>query len=256
MNTVIDILRIAFGGLQKLAVTDFYLTIFGALVFSVFVGLACHFFYKLWNKSFGTTMTHKIMTVFSSVLSFLFIICFIGFTFLEEVSMSNILLWKEGLKTDKEFLNNSFAKAFYNVKELGTEDFTSVSIPENGGNSFPTREKASQLEAGKTYYNEAIRNFKHTHGFLSAVLTVKSENTPEAIQKDMERHFANNKNQSYIITNGIEIAAENLKESLFEQAPKVVKVSRILLVLLFFVVQLIPFGVISYSAYKDLKIKS
>lgn len=255
MSTVIDIIKIAYSGLQKLSVKDFYLTILGALVFSALIGLACHFFYKLWNKSYKTTLTHKIMTVFSSVLSFLFIICFVGFTFLEEVAMSNILIWKENLHTDKEYTDNAFAKAFQNVKELGTENFSNVPEPGQSGSHIPVTRTESQLEAGKTYYQEAVNNFKKTHGFLNAILSVKSENTPEAIQKDMQQYFSNG-NSSYSPENGIVIVANNLKESLFEQAPKVVKVSRIILILLFILVQMIPFGIISYSAYKDLKIQS
>ena len=255
MNTVIDIIKIAFSGLQKLSVKDFYLTIFAAMLFSALIGFTCHFFYKLWNKSYQKTLAHKIMTVFSSVLSFLFIICFVGFTFLEEVAMSNILIWKESLHTDKEYTDNAFAKAYQNVKELGTENFSNVPEPGQSGSHIPVTKTESQLEAGKTYYQEAVNNFKKSHGFLNAILSVKSDNTPEAVQKDMQRYFSGG-NSSYNPDSGIEIVANNLKESLFKQAPKVVKLSRIILVILFVIVQMLPFGLISYSAYKDLKIQS
>lgn len=255
MNTVIDIIKIAISGLQKLSIKDFYIAIIGALVFSALVGFACHFFYRLWNKSYRTTLTHKIMTMFSSALSFLFIICFVGFTFLEEVAMSKILIWKENLHMDSDYTDNAFAKAFKNVKELGVEDFRNVPEPGEPGSHIPVTKTESQLEAGKTYYIEAINNFKNSHRFLNAILSVKSENTPEAIQKDMQRYFSSGIS-SYSPLSGIEIVANNLKDALFEQAPRVVKVSRIILILLFIVIQLIPFGFISYSAYKDLKIQS
>ena len=255
VNLILDSLKIAFSGLYKLSTKDFYLTVIGALVFSVLVGLACHYSYKLWNKSYRTTFTHKIVTMISSILSFLFIICFVGFTFLEEVAMSNILIWKESLQSDKEYTDNAFSKAYQNVKELGIENFSNVPEPGQLGSRIPVTKTESQLEAGKTYYEEAVKNFKKSHGFLNAILSVKSENTPEAIQKDMEQYFSGG-NSSYSPDNGIKIVANNLKESLFEQAPKVVKVSRISLVLLFILTQMIPFGIISYSAYKDLKIQS
>lgn len=255
MNTLVDIIKIAFSGLQKLSIKEFYFTIFGALVFSALVGFACHFFYKLWNKNYRTTITHKIMTILSSIMSFLFIICFVGFTFLEEVAMSKIFIWKESLHTNKEYTDNAFAKAFMNVKELGFENFSNVPLPGELGSRIPVTRTESQLEAGKTYYQEAVNNFKKSHGFLNAILSVKSENTPEAFQKDMQQYFANG-NSSYSPERGIEILANNLKESLFEQAPKVVKVSRVILILSFILVQMIPFGLISYSAYKDLKIQS
>jgi hypothetical protein len=255
MNTVLDIIKIAISGLHKLSIKDFYITIIGALVFSALVGFACHFFYRLWNKSYRTTLTHKIMTMFSSILSFLFIICFVGFTFLEEVAMSNILIWKESLRSDEQYNNQAFQKAFQNVKGLGIENFNDVPNPGELGSRIPVTKPESQLEAGKTYYEEAVINFKKSHSFLNAILSVKSENTPETIQKDMEQYFSEG-NNSYSSEKGIEIVANDLKESLFEQAPKVVKVSRILLILLFLLAQMIPFGPISYSAYKDLKIQS
>ncbi len=255
MSTIIDILKIALSGLQKLSIKDFYFAIIGALIFSTLIGLSCHFFYKLWNKSYRTTLLHKALTVFSSILSFLFIICFVGFTFLEEVAMSNILIWRESLHTDKEYTDNSFAKAYQNVKELGIENFNNIPEPGQSGSHIPVSKSESQLEAGKTYYEEAVKNFKKSHRFLNAILSVKSENTPESIRKDMQRYFSGG-NSSYSPDNGIEIVANNLKVSLFEQAPKVVKISRIILVLSFILVQMIPFGLISYSAYKDLKIQS
>jgi hypothetical protein len=195
------------------------------------------------------------MTVLSSIFSFLFIICFVGFAFLEDVAMSKILIWKENLHKDIEYTNNAFIKAYHNVKETGTENFNDVPEPGKIGGHIPVTKKESQLVVGKTYYDEAVKNFKKSHGFLNAILTVKSENTPEALQKDMEQYFSGG-NSTYSTDNGIEIVANNLKESLLEQAPKVVKVSRITLVLLFILIQMIPFGIISYSAYKDLKIKS
>jgi hypothetical protein len=255
MNIIIDSLKIALSGLQKLPMKDFYLTIISALVFSLVFGLTCHFFYKLWNKSYKTNFTHKIMTVFSSIFSFLFILCFIGFAFLEEVATSTVLSWKENLYKDVEYKNNAFIKAYQNVKEIGVENFNNVPEPGQEGSYIPVNKKESQLEAGKTYYEEAVKNFKKSHGFLNAILSVKSENTPEAIQKDMEQHFSSG-NSFYSCVNGIEIVANNLKVSLFKQAPKVVKVSRIILVLFFILTQMIPFGIISYSAYKDLKIQS
>jgi hypothetical protein len=255
MNSIIDVLYIAFSGLDKLSLNNFYLTIIGGLIFSIVVGLTCHFFYKLWNKSYVTTFTHKLMSVFSSILSFFFIICYVGFTFLEEVAMTKILIWKEEIIKDQNFIQKTFIKAYDNVKELEIEDFSNTLSPNQGGNQFPTSKRESKLKAGETYYEESINNFQDKHGFLNAILSVKSNNTPEQIQKNMDDYFSKG-NQTYDIIDGIEIAANNLKSSLIQQAPRVVKISRILLVLLFFIIQIIPFGIISYSAYKDLKIGS
>lgn len=255
MNTLIDILKIAFSGIEKLSIKDFYLTIIGGIIFSILVGLSCHYFYKLWNKNYKTKTLHKILSVFSFVFSFLFIICFVGFTFLEEIAMANIVTWKENLQVDSDFKHQSFIQAYENVNKLGIEDFSNITPPDKGGNSFPTKETESQLEAGKTYYEAAILNFKNNHGFLNSILSVKSESTLALVQKDMTDFFAKG-NKVYMIDDGIQIAANSLKDSLFEQAPRVVKVSRILLVILFVFVQLIPFSIISYSAYKDLRIQS
>ncbi len=252
MNTVADIIRIVFGGLEKLSEKNLYLTVIGALVFSALMGVFCSFLYKLWNKSYKTTLTHKTMTAFSAVFSFIFIIAFAGFTFFEEVAKLEISSWEEGLKSDASFTNSSFVKAYYNVLKLGIEDFTKYPKPENEGNTIPAAQPESQLEIGKTYYEAAIENFKDKHSFLAIVLSVKSENTPDSIRKDIEQDFA--KGTTYYLMNGTKIAANNLKNALLKQAPKVVKASRTILVMLFILIQLIPLGAISYSAYKDLKI--
>ena len=51
-----------------------------------------------------------------------------------------------------------------------------------------------------------------------------------------------------------ELAAENIKERLNEQTPRVVMLSRLVCAGLFLLIQLIPFGLVGWAAYRDIHV--
>lgn len=62
------------------------------------------------------------------------------------------------------------------------------------------------------------------------------------------------KNQNYKISDAVALVSKTIRQDLISQTPRVVKLSRLVLFLLFIVIQCIPFGLIGYAAYRDLKI--
>ena len=52
----------------------------------------------------------------------------------------------------------------------------------------------------------------------------------------------------------VALSAEEIRGQLVQQTPRAVKFGRLIAVLLFFLIQAIPFGIIGYAAYKDIKV--
>ena len=255
MNFIKDIIDIVFYGLAKLSIQNLLITFGVAGILSVGCFLGCNYYSRLWNKRYRTTTTHKLLSGVASILTFLFVCAFVAFTFWEDAASMKIEIWKNNLKTDIVFTNSCFKKAYYEVKKLGLEDFTNYLPPEKGGTLIPTSHKETQFRAGEVYSELACNNFDDKHRFLALALKSNFGVAPELITKDMTRHFSKNE-VPYSMSNGIEIAATIIKNELIAQTPKVIKLARIILVLLFLIVQAIPFGLIGLAAYKDLKIKS
>jgi hypothetical protein len=86
------------------------------------------------------------------------------------------------------------------------------------------------------------------------MLSARPGVSEDEIEYDIREYFRNNPGTMYPLERAVEIAAEHISESLLEQSPKTVWKTQLILIILFMVVQLIPFGTIGYFAYKDLKI--
>jgi hypothetical protein len=182
-----------------------------------------------------------------------FVLAFVGMANLEDISKETVNKWKVNIKSNEQFLSNNFIKSYYAVKSLGLEDFSQYPQPEQNGNTIPLSHKESKLLVGQIAANDVIQNFKDEHGFLGLVLDVDAGDAPEAIKEDMQKVFQKT-GAIYLLSDGIEISSNIIRDKLIHQSPIVVKLCRSILVLLFVVAQLIPLCLISYSAYRQLKI--
>jgi hypothetical protein len=253
---IFNVIRFALNSVSRLSPENLSITIIIAIVFSLLTGLACHFLYKLWNKAYKTTITHKIISILSSVLSFFFILLFVGIIFLEDMAKFRIDNWEQTILKNPGFQRVAFEKAYYAVKKTGNEDFTNYPEPGEAGSRIPLSKPESIVISAKTTYDETISNFKVQCPLLSQILDVSSKGTKEEITSNVKDFFKDNPNSSYPFDKSIKIAVNNIRDSLKEQAPKIVDLARIILIISFITVQLIPFGIISYSAYKDLKVRN
>jgi len=62
--------------------------------------------------------------------------------------------------------------------------------------------------------------------------------------------------KAYMASDAVRLVTNAIKTDLEEQASRVVVISRTILVILFLLIQLIPFGLIGLSAYRSLKVKT
>ena len=251
LSGLIELISIVSGGLAKMAPSQLGLTLIAAVSITILCAWICLHYVQLWNKRFQLTTTHKVLTTIACTLTFFFVLAFAGLTLMKEITLARITIWQETIKEDQFWANETLAKTYDAVKKTGLEDFTRYPSPSAG---VPITKSPSRLIAAEINANEATQHFGERHPFLSKVIWTSPNLPTKIVKDDVESYFKNNNNHTYPQERAIDLAAEHIKTQLIQQAPRVVTLSRIGLVIAFLLVQFIPFGLIGYAAYKDIRV--
>jgi hypothetical protein len=226
------------------------------LVGAVLAGLCwylCAVYARLWNKRFHVTLAHHALCAFASICTLFFAILFASLEHTKDAALASIDLWKFQLNSDRAWAAGTFARAYEQVRRTGLEDFSNVPPPGSPNSFIPTTHDRSRQIAATTYANEACRHFDAKRPFLSKVVWSSPGIPSETIFRDV--HSWHQKNPNYPPSRAIEIAAIQIKGGLEPQVPRVVYLSRVAVVILFLVVQAMPFGLIGWAAYRDIKVR-
>jgi hypothetical protein len=213
----------------------------------------CALYARLWNKRFHITVTHHALCAFASVCTLFFSVLFASLGYTKDAALVSIDLWKFQLNRDGLWAAGTFARAYEQVKRAGLEDFSNAPAPGSPNSFIPTSHDRSRQIAASTYANEACRHFDTKRPFLSKVVWSNPGVPSETIFRDV--HSWHQKNPNYPPARAIEIAAIQIKQGLEPQVPRVVYLSRVAVSILFLLVQAVPFGLIAWSAYRDIKVR-
>ncbi|MFD2570169.1 hypothetical protein ACFSUS_05955 [Spirosoma soli] len=249
-GSLLELISIISGGLAKLTPAQLGLTFAAAVGITTLCAWVCLHYVQLWNKRFQLTMTHKVLTALACTLTFFFVLAFAGLAFMKEVTLARITIWQATIKIDPVWSRETLHKTYESVKKIGKEDFSNFPSYEVG---VPISQSESKLIVAETYSNEACKNFDAQHPFLSKVVWASPNVPTRIVQEDVEAYFKNKQGQVYPTERAVDLAADHIKTQLTQQAPRVVTLSRIGLVIAFLLVQLIPFGLIGYAAYTDIR---
>ena len=247
-----DFINVLFRCIAYLPMKQLFLTTLMGIGLAVLCWVICNYYTRLWNKKYHLTFTHHVLCGIAALFTFFFVLAFSGLSYLKEVSVDCLNDWSTQILNDNEWAASTFQKAFYKIKENGLEDFSNVPAPGNLGSHIPVNNDRSKEECANIFTNEACRNFNITNSFLSKIIWTSPEVPQEIINKDMNEYFTTN--STYPPERAISLATNQIKSGLILQTPRVVAIARFTLIVLFFLLQLIPFGLIGYSAYKDIKI--
>jgi hypothetical protein len=248
-----DFLNILLRSIYNLTFKELWTTILIGIILAVLCWVVCNYYTRLWNKKYHLTFTHHVLCGVAGLFTFLFVITFSGLIYLKEVSIVILNVWSTQILNDNEWAANTFQTAFYKVKENGLENFENIPLPGKTGSHIPVNNKKSKEQCAIIYTSEACNNFDKKYPFLSKIIWTSSKVPEEVIKKDMYEYFKTN--PAYPPQRAIELASNYIKEGLIQQTPRVVTFARLILIVLFIFVQLIPFGLIGYSAYRDIKTK-
>lgn len=249
-GSLLELVSIISGGLAKLAPAQLGVTLAAAFGITTLCAWVCLHYVQLWNKRFQLTLTHKVLTALACTLTFFFVLAFSGLTLMKEITLARIVLWQATVKTDQSWASQTMKKTYDAVKKTGLEDFSNFPNSDVG---VPITKTQSQLIAAEINADEASRHFSIHHPFLSKIVWTSPNLPTKIVKDDVEAYFKTGVNHSYPQERAIDLAASHIKTQLAEQAPRVVTLSRIGLIVAFLLVQLIPFGLIGYAAYTDIR---
>jgi len=88
---------------------------------------------------------------------------------------------------------------------------------------------------------------------LNKILPAGSRISEEMIKKDMDEYF-DTQGDRYPLDRAVELASHQIRNELLQKTDRVVFLGRTMLIIFFLLAQLIPFGIIGYYAYQNLKI--
>ena len=227
----------------------------GALVLGALCWFGCSRYTRLWHKRFHVRLQHHLLCALAAVLTMLFAVLFYAIGNLQYIVNNIINEWSEALVDDNEWNAQTYETAFYTVMELNPNEFVRVPKPGSKDSYIPVNTTAMQQTCAEVYVYEACAAFSTQHPFLDKMLSARPGISKEEILEDIQDFFNKHQGEFYPARRAVEIATEHIREGLLEQSPKTVWKTRLILVFLFLTVQLIPFGVIGYFAYRDLKIE-
>lgn len=212
------------------------------------------------NRQFPFRVRHHFLCLLTAIATLIFTLLFVGFRYTGDVAEGMVRIWEISIKTDNDWKRGTFEKAYEAVYDLRDasgnqlEDFAGKPHPKTGRSTLiPTSHEASKLTAAETYAKGTVDHFRDQYPFLSKILWAHSGSAQEGIIEDMKRVFKAAPGGTYQTEDAIRIAGEKIRRGLEEQAPRVVLISRILLVFAFILVQAITLALLIRAALADIK---
>jgi hypothetical protein len=215
----------------------------------------CSYYSRLWNLRYRVTITHHLLCGLAAILTFMFTVLFAALAYTRQAALVSVQVWEGQVNLDRVWANSTFANAYAKVKNLGLEDFSNAPPPGAGGTRIPTVNERSIMVAASTYAEAAAQHFVINRPFLSKIVQGRVDVPTQTLDSDVKNYFAT-VSKSYPPLRGISLVARAIKQDLDLQVPRVARTFRTLCIVLFAVSQLIPFGLVGYAAYRDLKVAS
>ncbi|MCB1129571.1 MAG: hypothetical protein KDN05_00480 [Verrucomicrobiae bacterium] len=226
----------------------------GALILAGLCWWACSVYSQLWNRRFRVTIIHHVMCAFAAIITLLAAIVFVSLRHAETAAGISVEAWKVELGLDKVWATSTFASAYQKVKALGLEDFSNAPPPPLGS-TIPAVNERSQIECAYTYAASAADHFNHQRPYLSSITSAKAEIPRDVLREDIRLHFATIGN-TYPTEKAISLVGREIRSDLGAKLPRVVKVLRIQLLVVFVFCQFVPFGLVGWAAFRDLKARA
>lgn len=254
MTFLQDFLSLMAGVLALFLASDrvvFSLVLVGGIVLAGLCWWACNFYSRLWNKRFRVSIIHHLMCGLAALVTLLAVVVFAALKHASAAAGISVEAWKIELASDTIWAGNTFKTAYDRVYSLGLEDF-SQAPPPPAGSTIPAVNERSQVECAWTYAASAASHFNHRRPYLSKIASASADIPRDVLRRDIRQYFET-VGHTYPTDKAIALVALEIRDGLGTKLPRVVQVLRVQLIVLFLVCQLIPFGLVGWAAYKDLK---
>jgi len=224
-----------------------------AIAFSALCWWACTHYTKLWNKRYHVTDGFHVLCGAAAVVTFLATLGFIGLKNMRPVAERMVDTWSDAVMQDSDLSAACFHDAYYAIKDSGLENMRGYKAPEQGGDLIPISRKETQILVGQIYAGNACRNFSVSYPFIGYFIKAHDGVPSEIIAADVNAFFKSRRGQTYPLEQGFVLAIDQISSDLQSQCGRIVRITRSWLVILFLLVQLVPFGLVGYLAYEALR---
>ncbi|WP_048810230.1 hypothetical protein [Candidatus Methylacidiphilum infernorum] len=205
----------------------------------------------LWNVKFRATPLHHFFCGLAAVATTLFVVLFFSLKFSKEVGKTVVLSWAANLLRDSRWEDRTLAQAYETVRAAGRERF----LPPPQAQFVPLVDPYSRAIVADIYARNAANDFTKNHPALSLIIRPDIAIPSRVLLQDMNNFFLNSP-QVYPVDRALNVVTYYLISILDAQMGKLVVLSRSLLVILFFLFQLVPFSLIGWAAYRDIRIRT
>jgi len=243
-------------------IPSFCLTLLIAFVLAAFCWWACSKFTLLWNNHFKPKLGHHFLCALAAICTAIFVLIFSSLKYTKDVAELSIDAWNIQILEDEGWKSDTFEMAYDTVFDLQDEEgiqlenFSNTSHPSLGlPSTIPINKQESRLAVAKVFADSAVENFADNRPLLSKFLWGDNSPSEDVILTDVNRFFEQNPGKSYSRESAVIIAVDETKKTLNEQAPQLVSIGRIVIVVFFVLFQLLPFSSIAWAAYKDIKVR-
>jgi hypothetical protein len=231
----------------------FVTSIIAGLVLAGLSWWLCSLFARLWNTKYTLTGWHHFLCALCALLVFTAVVVGSSLRFTQQVAEALVEGWSADLQTDGAWSEETFVRAYDDVKAQGKENFAGFPDPRDGGNTIPMTLGPTRELVATVYAKEATGHFNANHPLLSLFLVTDADIPQEVIAQDVKTYFSAG-NQVYQLEQAVKLAANHVRLSLQQQAPKVVFYSQLALGGIFLLLFLATLTAIALGAYQDIKV--
>jgi len=218
------------------------------------------FYTRLWNTRYRPGLVHHLLCGIAALITMLFTIAYFALGYAQQAADNRVAAWKSALEEDCRrkggFSDRMMIVAYWAVQKSGWEDMERFPPPGTPGfeaSGYPTNADASRRLAAKLWAEAVLGNYKENQLFLSTL--VSPRRAPVEIWYNDEVAFWKRKvGNTYLAESGIEAVASDIRRDITAQAPQLIPQTRTILVIIFLFVQLIPFSLVGWGAYRDIKV--
>lgn len=230
------------------------LTIVAALLLAGGCWWVCTNYYQLWNKRFQIGVVHQAFCALAALMTLVFTLVFVSMRYTGEITQNAIDKWHTKARADRRTIDDAFRRGYAAVKASGLEDFSNVPPVDANNRYIPVTSVRTGEIASKAYVDSVTDDFRTKNSFLLRVLALP-EAPLSAIQADRDVWRRSQPGVNYPMMRAVDFTATHIRNALVPQAPKTVSYVRGMAVGMLLLFQAIPFALIGYSSYKDLKVQ-
>jgi hypothetical protein len=232
---------------------EFLQTVAVGLLMAAVCWWACSRFSRLWHLGYRIAFWHQIFCFVAALFTLIFTIVFVALQYSKQAADASVQKWEAQINVDRVWAAEVYAQAWEKVKASGLEDFTNYPAPSQPKSKIPLTKDGSIRITAMVYTRAGLEHFVQNRPFLSRIISAQANIPQQMLNADVKAHFAAG-NNSYPVHRAVELVARETKAQLETQLPRVVTTLRIIEVVLFSLLQLIPFGLVGFAAYRALKV--